>query len=258
MAIRYLGYCCRSKSKFKVHSPFVYTFYTEVIQDRTPSKACAFIEKHRRKLFKQKNLLETTDFGSACITSEYKTRVRTVSDVARKSSISEKYASLLYRITVFSKAENILEIGTAMGISTMYIACAAPKSHIMTMEGCAMIAQKALDGFKKHKLDNIKLIQGNFDKTLSKSLKTVNKLDLVFIDGNHKEKATVSYFNEILPKLHSGSIVVIDDIHWSKGMENAWNKISGRKEVSISIDLFRMGILIFREDIAKEHFLLKY
>ena len=115
MAIQYLVYCCRSKSKFKVHSPFVFKFYTEVILEQFPATACSFIEKHRRKLIKQKNLLETTDFGSACETSEYKTRIRTVSDVARKSSVNKKFAQLLYRITRFAEAEVILEIGTAMG-----------------------------------------------------------------------------------------------------------------------------------------------
>jgi predicted O-methyltransferase YrrM len=151
-----------------------------------------------------------------------------------------------------------LEIGTAMGISTMYIATAAPKSKIITMEGCAVIAEKARENFNKLGLDNIDLALGNFNNLLSKTLDNFDKLDFVLIDGNHRKEPTIDYFNQILPKLHPGSIVIIDDIHWSKGMETAWDEICKRNEVSISIDLFRMGILLFKEDIARENFVLKF
>jgi predicted O-methyltransferase YrrM len=243
---------------FQVHSPFVYDFYTKVIKGDGPANHSAFIEKHRSHLHRQKSLLETTDFGSGSAHAAYKTRFRKVNEVARHSSVNPKMGKLLYRLAVFSGAKNILEIGTAMGISTMYLASAAPESRLVSIEGCAVIAQKALDGFKKYKLENIELVQGNFNKYLPEVLATFDTLDMVFIDGNHKEKPTIKYFNETLSKIHPGSIIVIDDIHWSKGMGNAWKEIAARPEVSISIDIFRAGILLFREGIPKQHFRLKF
>jgi predicted O-methyltransferase YrrM len=229
-----------------------------VIRGNYPLDDCSFIEKHRTSLYRQKSLLETTDFGSGSAIASYKTRFRRVREIARHSSVSPKIGSLLYRISAFTEAGTILEIGTAMGISTMYMACASPKSRLVSIEGCAVIAQKALDGFKKYELGNIELVQGNFNSYLPKVLETIDKLDLVFIDGNHKEQPTVEYVESILPKTHHDSIIVLDDIHWSKGMENAWNRIIENPKISISIDLFRAGILLFREGMPKQHFKLKY
>jgi predicted O-methyltransferase YrrM len=229
-----------------------------VIRGHEPSDRCLFIEEHRSNLYRRKSLLETTDFGFGSARAPYKTRFRKVNEVARHSSVSPKMGRLLYRLAAFSEAANILEIGTAMGISTMYLSCAAPVGRLVSIEGCAVIAQKALDGFKKHGVDNIELVQGNFNKYLPEVLSTFDRLDMVFVDGNHKEKPTIKYFNHILTKIHPGTIVVIDDIHWSKGMENAWKEIFSRPEVSISIDLYRTGILLFREDIPKQHFRLKF
>ena len=257
-AVQYLRYICQAKSKFKVHSPFVYDFYTKVIRANSPLEECSFIEKHRSSLYRQKNLLETTDFGAGSSVATYKTRFRKVREIARHSSVSPKMGRLLYRICDFTEPGNVLEIGTAMGISTMYLACAAPNSRLVSMEGCAVIAQKAIDGFNKYKLDNIELVQGNFDKYLPEVLDSIEKLDMVFIDGNHKEKTTVEYIERILPKMHKGSIIVLDDIHWSKGMDNAWKQIIKDPKITISIDLFGAGIMLFRDEMPKQHFRLKY
>jgi len=247
----------RSASKYKVHSPYVYKLYTEVILNKGSEKNYQKIEKRRSKLLRQRSLLEITDFGAGASSQQYKTRYRKIKDVTRKSSISPRYGKLLYRIVDFISPEEVLEIGTAMGISTMYIAAAAPKSKITTMEGCAVIADKATESFNMLGLENIQQDLGNFDSLLEKTLRKFDRLDFVFIDGNHREEPTVEYFEKILPKLHSNSFLIIDDIHWSPGMSAAWNKIRKHPEVSISIDLFKLGILMFRKDIAKEHFVLR-
>ena len=121
-----------------------------------------------------------------------------------------------------------------------------------------MIAEKAMENFNSFGINNIELAMGNFDLLLEKTLIKFDKLDFVLVDGNHRREPTLSYYNHIRPKLHAGSMMVIDDIHWSKGMEEAWDEIRNREEVSVSIDLFRLGILLFKKDIAKEHFVLKF
>jgi len=165
---------------------------------------------------------------------------------------------LVYRLVEYAKPSDILELGTAMGISSLYIASAAPKSRIVSMEGCAVIAEKARENFNRFGIMNIELVMGNFDHLLEKTLKDYDKLDFVLIDGNHRKDPTLDYFRQIVPILHPGSIVVIDDIHWSKGMEQAWKEIIAHEAVSISIDLFSAGILMFKEDIATENFVLKF
>jgi predicted O-methyltransferase YrrM len=255
---QYLRYLMRASSKFGVHSPFVYEFYTSVILGRNTDAAFPLIEKRRAALLRQRSLIETTDFGAAAAGHIYRTRFRRVNAVTRKSSMNPRLCRLLYRLVKHAEPANIIEIGTAMGISTLYMAAAAPGSRIVTMEGCAVIAEKAMESFHKAAYGNIELITGNFDHHLGAALEKFDRLDFMLIDGNHRKEPTISYFMKILPKLHEGSMVVIDDIHWSAGMLQAWNAIRNRKEVSVSIDLFRMGILLFRDDIARENHILRF
>jgi len=257
-AIQYLKYSLSARSKFKVHSPFVFKFYTGIILDKRPQAVFSPIEKQRSQLLRQRSLLETTDFGTGAGQSGYKIRFRQVRNITRSSSISPKFGALLYRLVKYTEPEEILEIGTAMGISTLYIAAAAPKSNIVTMEGCAMIAEKARENFNHMGIRNIELIMGNFNHLLAKTLNQFDKLDFALIDGNHRKKPTLDYFSQILPKLHPGSMVVIDDIRWSKGMKEAWDEIRKHESVTVSIDLFRTGILLFKENIAKENFVLRF
>jgi len=236
----------------------VFKLYTEVILDKSSRDDYLIVELQRSALLRQQSLLETTDFGAGAHNKEYRIRFRKVKDITRGSSISPKLGKLIYRLIEYSKPDDILEVGTSMGISSMYMAKAAPDSRIITMEGCAMIAEKAMENFNSIGLKNIELVMGNFDLLLEKTLRSFEKIDFVLIDGNHRKDPTLAYFRQILPKLHSGSMIMIDDIHWSKGMEQAWEEIRANEKVSISIDLFSTGILIFKEDIAKEDFVLKF
>jgi predicted O-methyltransferase YrrM len=140
----------------------------------------------------------------------------------------------------------------------MYISCAAPQSRVLTLEGCAVIAEKAISSFKALGITNIEMSQGHFDHTFSKAVESFDRIDFVFLDGNHRRGSTLQYFNELLPKLHAESILIVDDINWSPGMTGAWKEICNHEKVSITIDLFRLGIVLFKEDIAKENFVLRF
>jgi len=253
----FLPFMLKARSRFRVHSPFVFSLYSQVILNREQKEIFRDIEKIRSSLLKQKSLLETTDFGAGAGGDAYRTRFRTVRDVTRKSSVGPRTGRLLHNLAGFARPDHMLEIGTAMGISTMYMATAAPESHFVTMEGCAVIAEKARENFDGLQLSNVELKLGSFNGLLKKTLGEFPKLDMVFIDGNHQREATLEYWNGILPLLHENSIVVIDDIHWSPGMRAAWKRICANPEVSISIDLYNLGILLFRKDIATEHFVLR-
>lgn len=258
LAWRYLKYLFTARSGFGIHSPFVYSYYTEVIHGKEAGESLSAIEDLRASLLKQHNLIETTDFGSGAGMVNYKTRFRTISSVTRGSSIPPKYGKLLYRIARQTDPDDVLEIGTAMGISTLYIASAAPTSRIISMEGCAMIAEKAMENFSKIGRKNISLTMGNFDFILDETLEKFEKLDFVFIDGNHRREPTLEYFGKIITRTHKESVIIIHDIHSSKGMEIAWREICNHKKVSITIDLFHLGIVLFKEDIAKEDFILRF
>jgi predicted O-methyltransferase YrrM len=159
----------------------------------------------------------------------------------------------------YYKPEHVLELGTSLGITTSYLASGNPNAGIFTLEGSIAIADSATKNFQSLELSNIELITGNFDETLAPTIKRFSSVDFAFIDGNHRYKPTINYFNQILSKIHNSSVLIFDDIHWSKEMEQAWEEIKNHSSVTCTIDLFFIGLVIFRSEIKeKQHFIIRF
>ena len=121
------------------------------------------------------------------------------------------------------------------------------------------IAKIARQNFNTAELKNINLIVGNFDKTFLDALQEIKKVDLAFIDGNHRRKATLDYFLTLLKKSSNTSIFIFDDIHWSSEMEDAWKLIQDHDSVKLTIDLFFIGVVFFNPDFkVRQHFTIRF
>jgi predicted O-methyltransferase YrrM len=240
-----------------IHSPFVYDFVRQVLNDKRNFYAYNQVEALRRKLLHNDALIEVEDFGAGSTIS--KTNQRSIASIARHSAKSRKWAQLLFRIVNYYQSQNILELGTSLGISTAYMSLANPKARLITAEGSAAVAAQAGRNFQSLQLSSIQQVVGNFDDTLPGILNTVSPLDLVFIDGNHRYEPTLRYFNQILPHLNATSVVIFDDIHWSQEMEQAWAAVKEHSAVQLSVDLFFIGLVFFREDFkVKQHFTIRF
>ena len=87
----------------------------------------------------------------------------------------------------------------------------------------------------------------------------IKSIDLLFVDGNHRRDATLKYFHESLKKSKPSSIFIFDDIHWSIEMEDAWEKIKSHSSVTLTIDLFFIGLVFFNPDFkVKQDFIIRY
>ena len=240
-----------------IHSPFVFDFIKNVLNDKRHFYAFDNIETLREKLLKDKAIIEVEDFGAG--SSIAKTNQRSIQSIARHAAKSKKYGQLLFRIVNYYQPKYILEFGTSLGISTAYMAAANTKAKVVTMEGAAEIANRAEQNFASLQLQNIQLIKGKFDKTLDEAFKLMPQVDFAFVDGNHRKEATLQYFQQLIIKINRSSIVIFDDIHWSTEMEEAWETIKQHPVVTASIDLFFLGIIFFRIDFkAKQHFTIRY
>lgn len=241
-----------------VHAPFVFEFITKVLNDNGTYYCYTPIEKLRILLKKNSTLLELEDFGAGSrIHATYK---RKVSEIAASSLKPSKYAQLLFRMVNFYQPKNILELGTSLGVTTAYLACANPAIPVTTLEGAKAVAEIAQTNLERFGLKNIRIVQGNFDITLKQLLQS-NKstIDFAFIDGNHREEPTINYFHELLPYINEYSILIFDDVHWSREMEKAWEYIKTHEAVTLTIDLFFLGIVFFRkEQLVKQHFYIKF
>jgi predicted O-methyltransferase YrrM len=99
---------------------------------------------------------------------------------------------------------------------------------------------------------------GDFTAILNRGLKDLQKLDMVFFDGNHRKKPTIEYFERCMEFATENSIFMFDDIHWSRGMSEAWQYIKNDKRVSLTIDLFWIGLVFFKSGVAKQDFVIRY
>jgi predicted O-methyltransferase YrrM len=259
LAIKYLQYFLTASNGkgHGVHSPFVFEFITKVLNDKTQHDCYNDIEQLRQQLKRDDILLTIEDFGAGSrVHASYKRKVR---DIATSSLKSEKFSQLLFRIAKFYKPENILELGTSLGITTAYLASANANSKVITMEGAKEVAAIAKKNFQQLNLRNIKIVEGDFDTNLSPVLDTLSFVDLAFVDGNHRKEPTIKYFEQLLSKITNNSILVFDDVHWSEEMEEAWEYIKLHSSVTLSIDLFFIGIVFFRhEQLEKSDFSIRF
>ncbi|MEP7079084.1 MAG: class I SAM-dependent methyltransferase [Ginsengibacter sp.] len=239
------------------HSPFVYKFITDILNDSKKYPEYETIEHLRKKLLQEKTSIEVQDYGAGSRTISTKNRF--VNDIAGSSLKPRKFAQLLFRMVRYFESKNILELGTSLGITTCYLASAIKKSKVITLEGSPSIAAIAGKNFQKVNLGNIELIEGNFDNTIHSALSIIDSVDLAFVDGNHTKKATLNYFSALLKKCDEKSIFVFDDIHWSEEMEQAWDQIKNNVDVTLTIDLFFIGIVFFNKDFkVKQHFTIRF
>lgn len=240
-----------------IHSPFVFEFITKILNDRTDYPRYQEIEILRKKLLVDKTLLSIEDFGAG--SSSSKSNHRTVSSIAKNAAKPKKFGQLLYRMVQYYKPDTIIEMGTSLGITTCYLASGNSFAKVITLEGAEAIAQVATKNFDLLKLKNIGLIKGNFDITLQSILTHESSIDFVFIDGNHRYAPTINYFNQLLSKSNNSTIFVFDDIHWSTEMEQAWDEIKNNSSVTCTIDLFFIGIVLFKKEIKeKQHFKIRF
>jgi len=255
---RYLKYRLTAKTRYVVHSQFVYDFINNVLRDNEQYIQYDILWKHRNKLAASTDPIETVDFGVGSGKKAYSTKILSLGKIVRLRSHKENELMLLYRLVKFYQPDNVLEFGTAAGISTSYIKSGNKASHMVSMEGCANLASRADESFSELGLENIEIAVGNFDTGLHSVLKKFTTLDFVFFDGNHRKEPTLRYFDECVQLSNENSIFVFDDIHWSQGMESAWETIKKDSRVSITIDLFWFGIVFFRKGIEKQNFILSY
>jgi predicted O-methyltransferase YrrM len=251
----YLWHRFKAKSRHGIHSPFVYRLVDKVFYDFEAKKVYAGIEAHREQLYNDNRIITVTDLGAGSHVNN--NRRKKISDIAHNALKPPKLAQLLYRLVADLQPRNIIELGTCLGITTLYLQSAARNAKVYTLEGCPETAGIAKETFTKAGINDVDLITGNFDDTLPAAIKNLKQLDFVFVDGNHQKDATLKYFEWCLPKVHEDTLLIFDDIYWSEGMKEAWNEIKAYPKVTVTVDLFWIGLVFFKSGRVKEDFLVR-
>lgn len=241
-----------------IHSPFVFHIVRDVITPRTPQDSAvrAKAGEYRRRLYESKAAIVTGQIGA--IATEPKKRK--VSDIARRTSTRDKYGRMLARLIADLRIDSILELGTSLGISTAYMAAARGSARIVTIEGLPEVAKLADENLKSAGFSNVMVINGDISEQLDRAIDSLpgQKVGLAFIDGDHSKESTIDFF-ETIAKRHTGlSVLVFDDIYWSKGMTEAWEHVVADERVKTTIELAQMGLAFFRTGCQKEHYIVRW
>lgn len=248
----YLKFLWNSNNSHGVHSPFVFDLLRKCFYDNNEYREYTLLKKYRESLLLNKNTIEVTDFGAG--SRVFKSNTRAINQIAQNAGISGKDARLLFRIVNYFKPKTILEIGTSLGLATSALAFGNPKAQLTSLEGCPETAKIARQQFDKFDL-GIDSVVSKFESYLQ--TEKSGTYDLIYFDGNHSKKATLQYFDSLLSTAHNETVWIFDDIHWSADMEEAWEIIKKHPKVTVTIDTFQWGLVFFRREQEKEHFILR-
>ena len=251
----YFQFLWHSKNEHAVHSPFVFSLLTKCFYDKKSKPEYAVLRKYRNSLLDNSDTIEITDFGAG--SKVFNSNTRVISKIAETAGITLKRAELLFRITNYFQPDSILEIGTSLGLATSALSLANLKAEITTLEGCPNTIAIAKGQLQFFELNNINPIVTEFENYLIKNQSSAVKYQLIYFDGNHSKTATLNYFELLLTTIENDTVWIFDDIHWSPAMQEAWKIIKAHPAVTVTIDTFQWGLVFFRREQPKEHFVIR-
>ncbi|PKB17753.1 O-methyltransferase [Flavobacterium sp. 5] len=251
----YIKFLWHSKNEHAVHSPFVFTLLTKCFYDKKIKPEYTILKNYRNRLLQNKNTIEITDFGAG--SRVFKSNTRQIAKIAKAAGISTKRAQLLYRIVNYFQPDTILEIGTSLGLATSALSLGNPKASITTLEGCPNTMNQCQLQLKKFNINNVECVVTEFSSYFQNQQLSTFNFQLIYFDGNHSKKATLDYFELLLPTITNETVWIFDDIHWSADMEEAWEIIRNHSKVTVSIDTFQWGLVFFRYEQPKQHFIIR-
>lgn len=254
--LQFIKYWLTAVKDHSLQAPFIYDFYSRVLKSGAVIEDQLPIESIRKELKHSDKEISVTSFGAKSKVSNK--NKRKVKDIAKRGITPAPTSLLLNRLISVYNLHNIVELGTAFGINTMYLALDKDRS-VTTFEGCPNTMAIAEENFERLEYNNIRTVQGNIDQTLPEYLSKINDaVDFAYIDANHQLQPTLNYFELLLSKSNKDSVMVFDDIHWSAEMSQAWQTIIKDPRVTLSVDLFDLGIVFFKQELNKQHYTIRY
>lgn len=252
----WVNHLVKARTRHAVHSPFVYELIDRVLRADTELPEFEAVERLRDDLLASEQTIRVNDLGAGSRVLDLP--IRSVSDIAATALKSPRHARLLYRLARHFDARSVLELGTSFGISTLYLSLGAENGQVTTIEGCPQTYRIAQHHFAHSRRSNITAVLGSFRSRLPEVLQRIERPDLVFIDGHHARQPTLDYFELCLARAHDATVFVLDDIHWSRGMQEAWEEVKRHPRINVTIDLYDLGLAFLRNGQAEEHFKLRY
>lgn len=250
----FVQYLLKSTNHHGVHSPFVYAFVTQCLYAKTSQDILNLLRNLRKPILQSQKSLDMLDKGEG--SQQFKTNCRKVNAIGKNAGMGWHQSKLIHRIISYFNIKQTLELGTSVGLGSLAMAVNQPHTHIDTVEACPHTSNFAKDYFEHNNLTHIQVYTSDFQLFLNQ-LPQDKTYDLIYLDGHHQKEATLQYFEQLKTHIHDNSLIILDDIYWSKGMQKAWDIICKDDKVKVSIDLYFWGILFFKPELSKQDFKIR-
>ena len=222
MISSWLKYLWHRKSKYTIHSPFVFDFVTKVLNDNGSNRDYDTILRIGRLLDKKKHI----------------------------SYAKRKRSRLLYRVIRHYEPDSVVSFGSITALN----ATALAMGHLQTRVYLEQ-SEDFLETLNSMGVINVNLIQpSEFDSERFRRLNT----GFVFFGRDSFEEDTWDYLVDCLSYKTVDSVFIFEGIHHNRDIEDAWEEIKANEDVSVTFDLYSIGMVFFREGIEKQDFVLKF
>ena len=216
----------RYRKGFGVHSPFVFNLITKVIEEK-----CSYYSFYDIELLRKQLLFREGEITYPDRQNKGKRKTRSISEIVKRESIRPKHGALLFRLTNYFKSKNILQIGTTMGLSTLYLTSYATGLKCIALENVPEFATIARQAFAKEGRNPVDLRIGNYKDLL---------------------------FNECMKYAHNDTVFVFEGIKASRKMRELWEEICACPEVTVTLDLYSLGIILFNKKLHKRDYIVYF
>ena len=218
----YIKYLLQRKSKFSIHSPFVYEFMTKVVNDSGSNR-------DYDTLWRISRLLDG---------KSYPNRRR------------RKQGRLLYRLVRYLEPETVLTFGRLSALSTSALALGNLQTKVYLEQ-----SSDFLETLNSMGVVNVNMIRHNGEEE-----EQYERLNTGFVYYGLDDFGDGSWNNleDGFAEVDEDVVLVFEGIHHSRHTEAAWEAIKASEDVSISMDLYCIGLVFFRDGIEKQDFVLKY
>ncbi len=241
---RYLPYYFHAKTYYRIHSPLAYEFASAILEDKRNFYAFASLNALQKSLRRDERsiaLLPNEESQPPTIV--------TMQQIQYQHYVSRYYHEILFRTIHFYKPEFILELGTSLGITTMYAAAAALNRNIYTIEQEPAIANAAKQHFNLLRFKNIQPIIGDYQEMIDNELLAEKKIDCLILSLEN-----ISHKNILKPyleRLNEPSLIIILGISKASKRE-LWQFIQQHQKVTLTIDVYNLGIAFCNTNILEK------
>jgi predicted O-methyltransferase YrrM len=178
-------------------------------------------------------------------------------DVRAHFEISSSFGHkgrILAAILRFMRTRQVLELGTAYGMSAMFmLETMGQDGRLTTVEGREVQHGIASTVLTARYPGRVVCELGLTSEILPRLCKELPPVDFLFHDAGHSRKAFIDDFHAALPLFAPGAVVLVDDIFWNDPRfakrnprcHQGWLKVATHPRVVQAVEISReMGLLL--------------